>query len=117
MANKTVKGFLLILRIYKSTKETVRLAPKKLDPESKADVQPEGMNVKTKENTTTKQITISKISANELQANTNHPREDRICPIMNRLQYNINGALEFFGYCDIEKASINCYIKWRRSAN
>ena len=63
--NNGDEGFLLTTKFYKSTNDTALLIPKKLNPEGKAAIEPEGVATNKQENTKTKQLTTQKIHANK----------------------------------------------------
>ena len=75
MANKSDELFLLTTKFYKSTNYTAILVPNNRNLEEKAAVQPEETALKKQDNTTTKQLAMRKIQANDIHVNLGHPRE------------------------------------------
>ena len=103
MTNKYGKGFLPTTNLYKIANEASILDPEKRNPEGKADVQLDGMEVKNQENTTTKKLATQKVHTNKLHMKLGHTGEYMILSITKLPHCSIKRMLEVCDDCSMEK--------------
>ena len=93
MTNHNRKRIIFSTNLYKSANYTAHLSSKKCNLEGNTAIQLQGEAVKNQEQTTTKQQTPQKNHINDIHANLDHPKEDSMHAITNRLHYIVNGEL------------------------